>query len=111
VFFAVIVWFLWPTARAQTLGLSSNDINVVNRLSTVALKHSSSVLNAERDLENTQFEEGAFGQVLKSLNVTVGGGVGVRNCVSLFLSKLHSASRAKTILVAEHSKSVTSEII
>jgi Outer membrane efflux protein len=74
---AVIVWFLWPTANAQTLGLSSNDINVVNRLSTEAAKHSSTVLNAKRDLENTQFEEGAFGQVLKSLNVTIGGGVGV----------------------------------
>jgi hypothetical protein len=58
VILAVIVWFLWPTANAQTLGLSSNDINVVNRLSTEALKHSSTVLNAQRDLENTQFEEG-----------------------------------------------------
>jgi outer membrane protein TolC len=73
---AAIVWFLWPTANAQTLGLSSNDIAVVNRLNTEALKHSSTVLNARRDLENTQFEEGAFGQVLKSLNVTIGGGVG-----------------------------------
>jgi hypothetical protein len=51
-FLAVIVWFLWPNARAQTLSFSSNDINVVNRLSTEALKHSSSVLNAERDFEN-----------------------------------------------------------
>jgi outer membrane protein TolC len=76
VILAVIVWFLWPAANAQTLGLSSSDINVVNRLSTEALKHSSTVLNAGRDLENTQFEEGAFGQVLKSLNVTVGAGVG-----------------------------------
>jgi outer membrane protein TolC len=76
VILAVIVWFLWPVASAQTLGLSSNDINVVNRLSTEALKHSSSVLNANRDLENTRFEEGAFGQVLKSLNVSVGAGVG-----------------------------------
>ena len=66
---AVIVWFLWPTASAQTLVLSTNDIIVVNRLSTEALKHSSSVLNAHRDLENTQFEEGAFGQVLKSLGL------------------------------------------
>ena len=76
VILAVIVWFLWPTANAQTLGLSSNDMTVVNRLSTEAVKHSSSVLNAKLDLENTQFEEGAFGQVLKSLNVTIGGGVG-----------------------------------
>jgi outer membrane protein TolC len=76
VILALIVWFLWPTANAQTLGLSSNDINVVNLLSIEAAKHSSTILNARRDLENTQFEEGAFGQVLKSLNVTVGGGVG-----------------------------------
>jgi hypothetical protein len=76
VILAVIVWFLWPAASAQTLGLSSNDIAVVNRLSTEALKHSSSVLNANRDLENTRFEEGTFGQVLKSLNVSVGAGVG-----------------------------------
>ncbi len=76
VILAVIVWFLWPAANAQTLGLSSNDIKVVNCLSTEALKHSSTILNAQRDLENTRFEEGAFGQVLKSLNVTIGGGVG-----------------------------------
>jgi outer membrane protein TolC len=76
VLLAILVWFLWPTASAQTLGLSSNDITVVNRLSTEALKHSSSVLNAQRDLENTQFEESVFGQVLTSLNVTIGGGVG-----------------------------------
>jgi hypothetical protein len=76
VILALIVWFLWPAASAQTLGLTSNDINVMNRLSTEALKHSSSVLNANRDLENTRFEEGAFGQVLKSLNVSVGVGVG-----------------------------------
>jgi hypothetical protein len=76
VILAIIGWFLWPVASAQTLGLSSNDIIVVNRLSTEALKHSSNVLNTQRDLENTQFEEGAFGQVLKSLNVTIGCGVG-----------------------------------
>jgi outer membrane protein TolC len=76
VILAVIVWFLWPVASAQTLGLSSNDIAVVNRLSTEALKHSSTILNAGRDLENTKFEEGAFGQILKSLNVTIGAGVG-----------------------------------
>jgi hypothetical protein len=76
VILALIVWFLWPAASAQTLGLSSNDIATVNRLGTEALKHSSSVLNANRDLENTRFEEGAFGQVLKSLNVSVGAGVG-----------------------------------
>jgi hypothetical protein len=75
---AVIIWFLWPAASAQTLGLSSNDIATVNRLSIEALKHSSTVLNAQRDLQSTQFEEGAFGQVLKSLNVTIGGGVGAR---------------------------------
>jgi hypothetical protein len=69
---AAIVWFLWPAANMQTLGLSSNDIAVVNRLSTEAVKHSSSVLNAGRDLENSQFEEGAFGQILKSLNVSMG---------------------------------------
>jgi DNA-binding NarL/FixJ family response regulator len=33
----------------------------------------------------------------------------VRNYVSLVLSKLHMASRAKAILVAKHSRSVTSE--
>jgi hypothetical protein len=37
VILAVIVWFFWPTANAQTLGLSSNDIAVVNRLSTKTL--------------------------------------------------------------------------
>ena len=76
VILAVIVWFLWPAANAQTLGLSSSDLTTVSRLSTEALKHSSTVLNAQRDLESTQADEGAFGQVLKALNVSVGAGIG-----------------------------------
>jgi hypothetical protein len=46
VILADTVWFLWPTTKAQTLGLWSNDINLVNCLGIKALKHPSIALNA-----------------------------------------------------------------
>jgi hypothetical protein len=70
----LFVLCLNPFASAQ--GLTQKDMETVAKLGDVAVKHSSVLIAAKRDLEATRQSESVTGRVLSGLNLNVGAGAG-----------------------------------
>jgi outer membrane protein TolC len=73
---ALIAPVLTPAFAQDALGLTASQLKTVDSLGDEALKHSSAYIQALRDLDAAQREEGPLGIAASGLNLTIGGGVG-----------------------------------